>query len=114
LYRYSTAGGGNNNGNGGAGGGVGGPGGGGGGGFGGGGAVGGGGGGGGGPGEVGGFDDRERAACERTVACQILPGVTDASPLVRTETAVGPLYKLNAVVTLSLKAPGDPTLEPMK
>ena len=35
-----------------------------------------------------GFDDREREAAERTVACQILPGVTDASPLVRTETAV--------------------------
>ena len=39
-------------------------------------------------GEAEGFDDRERAAAERTVACHILPGVTDASPLVRVETAV--------------------------
>ena len=34
------------------------------------------------------FGALERAAAERAVACQILPGVTDASPGVRAETAV--------------------------
>ena len=34
------------------------------------------------------FGALERAAAERAVACQILPGVTDASPSVRAETAV--------------------------
>ena len=32
--------------------------------------------------------DADRAAAERTIACQILPGISDASPLVRVETAV--------------------------
>lgn len=33
------------------------------------------------------FGNEERLAAERAVACQILPGVTDASPVVRAETA---------------------------
>ena len=34
------------------------------------------------------FGDAERAAAERAVACHILPGVADASPVVRAETAI--------------------------
>ena len=46
------------------------------------------------------FGALERAAAERAVACQILPGVTDASPGVRAETAVaiGRLARARALV----------------
>ena len=35
-----------------------------------------------------GVNELDRAAAERTIACQILPGISDASPPVRVETAV--------------------------
>ena len=57
------------------------------------------------------FGALERAAAERAVACQILPGVTDASPSVRAETAVA-LGRLACAHARSFQAAAEAFAKP--